>query len=231
EGILSVDPEAIIKVCDGHGGMNNINPIELHKSATLVRGSPKPLSQVSGIDSSFDAAMFVGYHSMKGTLNGTLSHTYNGTSIASLHINGIEVGETAMNAGIAGFYGVPLVLVTGDVAVTREAKAINSEIVTVAVKEAVSRHAAECIHPEKATEMIRKGAAEAVKKRKSIEPHVVPKPVDFTIRFTDASRADAAMFIPTAERIDGMTVRFIQKDYITAFNAFIAAVMCSSTVS
>ncbi len=104
EGILSVDSEATIKVCDGHGGMNNINPIELHKSATLLRGSPKPLSQVCGIDGSFDAAMFVGYQSMKGTLNGTLSHTYNGTSIASLHINGIEVGETAMNAGIAGFY-------------------------------------------------------------------------------------------------------------------------------
>lgn len=231
EGILSVDPEAIIKVCDGHGGMNNINPIELHKSATLVRGSPKPLSQVSGIDSSFDAAMFVGYHSMKGTLNGTLSHTYNGTSIASLHINGIEVGETAMNAGIAGFYGVPLVLVTGDAAVTREAKAINQEIVTVAVKEAISRHAAECIHPEKAREMIRRGAAEAVKKRKSIKPHVVSQPVDFTIRFTEASRADAAMFIPTSERLDGMTVRFIHGDYITAFNAFIAAVMCASTVS
>jgi D-amino peptidase len=230
EGILSVDPEAVIKVCDGHGGMNNINPVELHRSATIVRGNPKPLSQVSGIDGGFDAAMFVGYHSMKGTLRGTLSHTYSGTNIASLHINGIEVGETAMNAGIAGFYGVPLVLVTGDVAVTREAKAINPEIVTVAVKEAVSRHAADCIHPENAREMIRQGAAEAVKKRKSIKPHVVAQPVDFTIRFTEASRADAAMFIPTAERLDGMTVRFIQKDYITAFNAFMAAIMCSSTV-
>ena len=231
EGILSVDPNAIIKVCDGHGGMNNINPTELHKSATLVRGSPKPLSQVSGIDGSFDAAMFVGYHSMKGTLQGILSHTYSGASIASLHINGVEAGETAMNAGIAGFYGVPLVLVTGDLAVTLEAKAVNPEILTVAVKEAVSRHAADCIHPEKAKEMIRQGAAEAVKKRRSIKPHVVPQPVDFTIRFTDASRADAAMFIPTAERLDGVTVRFIHKDYITAFNAFIAAVMCSSTAS
>lgn len=231
EGILSVDSEAIIKVCDGHGGMNNINPIELNRSATLIRGSPKPLSQVSGIDGSFDAAMFVGYHSMKGTFQGILSHTYSGANIASLHINGTEVGETAMNAGIAGFYGVPLVLVTGDAAVTREAKAINQEIVTVAVKEAVSRHAAECIHPEKAREMIRRGAAEAVKKRKSIKPHVVSQPVDFKIRFTEASRADAAMFIPTSERLDGMTVRFIHGDYITAFNAFIAAVMCASTVS
>ena len=230
EGILSVDPEAIIKVCDGHGGMNNINPIELHRSATLVRGSPKPLSQVSGIDGSFDAAMFVGYHSMKGTFQGILSHTYSGASIASLHINGFEVGETAMNAGIAGFYGVPLILVTGDVAVTREAKAISPEIVTVAVKEAVSRHAAECIHPEKAKELIRQGAAEAVKKRKSIKPHIVSPPVDFTIRFTEASRADAAMFIPTAERLDGMTVRFVHKDYLPAFNGFLAAVMCASTV-
>jgi D-amino peptidase len=231
EGVLSIDPEAIIKVCDGHGGMNNINPVELHRSATLIRGRPKPLSQVSGVDGGFDAAMFVGYHSMKGTLQGILSHTYNGTSIGSLHINGVEVGETAMNAGVAGFYGVPLILVTGDVAVTREAKAINPEIVTVAVKEAVSRHAAECIHPEKTREMIRLGASEAVRKRGSIKPHVVAPPVDFTIRFTDASRADAAMFIPTAERLDGMTVRFIHKDYITAFNAFLAAEMCSSTVS
>ena len=231
EGILSVEPETYIKVCDGHGGMNNINPIDLHKSAILVRGSPKPQSQVSGIDGSFDAAMFVGYHSMKGTFQGILSHTYSGASIASLHINRVEVGETAMNAGIAGHYAVPLILVTGDLAVTNEAKAINSEIVTVAVKEAVLRHSAECLHPEKAQVLIRKAAADAIKKRKSIKPYVVTPPVDFTIRFTDASRADAASFVTTAERLDGMTIRFVKNDYLSAFNGFIAAVMCASSVA
>ena len=115
EGIFEVDPEAEIVVSDAHGGMININPEELHQSAVLVRGSPKPLTQISGIDNSFDAAIFVGYHSMKGTLHGILSHTISGRTVESVTINGLEVGETGINGAIAGYFNVPLISISPSV--------------------------------------------------------------------------------------------------------------------
>ncbi len=230
EGILEAG-EADICVCDGHGGMRNVLPEDLHESATLVRGTPKPLSQITGIDETFDATMFIGYHSMKGTKHGILSHTYSGKAIDSLTVNGLEIGETALNAAVAGHYGVPLVFVAGDLAVTKEAKALNPSIVTVAVKEAVSRTSARCIHPRKAQAMIREGALEAMNRRGSIEPFIFETPVEMVIKYANALMADAVEFMPSAERIDGRSIRLVLDDYVTAHRAFIASVYISGAVS
>lgn len=230
EGILSFG-QAEITVSDGHGGMNNIDPEALHPKAVLVRGRPKPQSQMAGLDGSFDAAIFIGYHSMKGTHLGILSHTYSGGNVESLHINNLEVGETAMNAGIAGYYGVPLVLVAGDLAVTEEVKALNPKIHTVATKEAISRVAAKCLHPMKSRELIKAETIKAIEDMENIEPFVFPPPITYRIRFTDAKRADAASFMPSARRLDGKTIVITHGDYIKAYHGFLAAVMCASSVS
>jgi D-amino peptidase len=229
DGILSVYPDAEITVCDGHGGMNNIVPSDLNKKAVLVRGSPKPLSQVAGIDESYDALLFVGYHSKKGTKHGVMSHTYSGRSIESLTVNGKIVGETGMNAGIAGHFGVPLIFVAGDLATTLEAKELIPEIGVAAVKEAIGRTAAKCLHPEVAQELIRENVTKAMKKK--IQPYVYETPVTIQVRFTDAKKADAASIIPTAERLDGKTIQFVTEDYLKAFNAFVTSVLCAQAVS
>jgi D-amino peptidase len=228
DGILSLG-SAQITVSDAHGNMNNINPEDLHNEAVLVRGRPKPQSQMAGIDSTYDAAVFIGYHSKKGTLKGILSHTYSGSTIESLTINGVEVGETSMNAAIAGYYSVPLVFVSGDLAVTREARDLNPNIEVVAVKEAISRVAAKCLHPEKARELIKKGVAKALRKRDKIKPFTFHPPVTFQIRFNNATYADNAAFMPSATRLDGKTIQIVQNDYIKAYHGFLAANMCASS--
>jgi D-amino peptidase len=228
DGILEVG-EADIVVSDGHGGMTNIEPEALNETAVLVRGTPKPLSQMAGIDSGFDAAVFIGYHAMKGALKGILSHTFSGKSIESLKINGLEAGETAMNAAIAGYYGVPLVFVSGDLAVTREAEALIPGIETVAVKEAVSRTAAICLHPDAARRLIKEKVTGALRKRESVKPFSFDPPIEFDVRFTNAGMADAVEFMPSANRIDGKTIRFTLNDYIEAFGAFRASVSIASS--
>ena len=230
EGILSMG-EAEIVVSDAHGGMKNMQPEELHEAALLVRGSPKPLTQMAGIEGGFDAAAFVGYHAMKGTLHGVLSHTISGRTIDSITINGMEVGETAINAAIAGYHGVPLVFLAGDLATTKEAKALNPEIETVAVKEAVSRTAAKCLHPRVARERITKGVAKALGKRDSIDPFTFEPPIDVTVKYANALMGDAVAFMPSAERIDGRTVRFLMDDYLKAFGALRASIFIASAVS
>ena len=229
EGVLEKGAAEIV-VCDGHGKMINIEAEALNDAAQLVRGTPKPLSQMAGIDSSFDAALFVGYHSMKGTQNGILSHTFSGKAIQYLKINGMEAGETAMNAGIAGYYGVPLVFVSGDSAVTVEAKDLIPDIETAAVKEAISRTAAKCLHPKKARQLIKETVAKALGKKTSIRPFVVDAPVQFEIRYTNEIMADAVAFMPSAERIDGQTIRFVQDDYLKAFGAFRASIFIAAAV-
>jgi len=186
---------------------------------------------MAGIDGSFDAAMFIGYHSMKGTLHGVLSHTFSGRAIESLRINGMEVGETAMNAAIAGTQGVPLVFVSGDLAVTREAKALNPEIEVVAVKEAVSRTAAKCLNPARARELIKETVTRALEKRSTIEPFTFDPSIEVLVRYTNAGMADAIGFMPSAERVDGKTIRFVLDDYLKAFGAFRASVYIAGAVS
>ena len=230
EGVLSVG-DAKIVVSDAHGGMRNIKPEDLNEAAVLVRGSPKPLTQMAGIAERFDAVVFIGYHSKKGTKLGILSHTISGGVIDSVTINGMEVGETAINAAIAGYHGVPLVFVAGDLAVTKEAKEVNPEIVTVAVKEAVSRRAAKCLNPKVAGELIRKGVSEALQKRGAIEPFVFEPPVEIVAKYVNALMADAVAFMPSAERLDGRTVRFVQDDYLKAFGALRASIYIAGAVS
>ena len=231
EGILEVDKNTEIYVSDAHGGMRNILPEELNEVAVLVRGTPKPLTQISGIDGSFDAAMFVGYHSKKGTLHGILSHTISGRVIESITINGMEVGETAINAGIAGHYGVPLALLAGDKAATLEGKEVNPEVEVAAVKEAVSRTAAKCLHPAVARRMIKEKAAKGLRNLGKMKTFRFETPVEAVVRYTNARMADAVEFMPSAERLDGKSIRFVQDDFIKAFGAVRASISIAGSVA
>jgi D-amino peptidase len=230
DGILALGDSEIV-VSDAHGGMKNINPNKLNEAAILIRGTPKPLTQMAGIDDSFDAVMFIGYHSKKGTLQGILSHTISGRVIESISINGMEVGETAINAAIAGYYGVPLVFVSGDLAVTKETKEINPEIVVAAVKEAVSRTAAKCLHPVRARKLITKNANMALKKRDSIEPFKFKAPFEVIVKYANARMADAVEFMPSAKRINGRTIKIVQHDYLKAFGALRASIYIAGAVA
>ena len=175
--------------------------------------------------------MFIGYHSRKGTLHGVLSHTISGRAIDKVTINGMEAGETAINAAIAGYHGVPLVFVSGDLAVTKETKELNPNIETVAVKEAVSRTAAKCLNPKVARELIKKGAAKALGKKGSIEPFTFEPPINVTVKYANALMADAVEFMPSAERVDGRTIRFVQDDYLKSFGALRASIYIAGAVS
>jgi len=231
DGILEVVPEAEIVVSDAHGGMRNIEPEVLNKAAVLVRGTPKPLTQMAGIDSSFDAVFFVGYHAKKGTKHGVLSHTISGRTIESVTINGMEVGETAINAGIAGHFGVPLVFLAGDQSTAQEAKELDPGIEVAVVKEAIGRTSARCLHPDNARDLIRENATKALKGGVTVKPFVFKTPVEIVVRFTNSRLGDAVEFMPSAERLDGKGFRFIQNDFLGAFNALRASIFIASAVS
>lgn len=205
-----------VLVNDSHGGMRNILIEHFHKDAKLISGSPKFLSMMEGIDSSYDAAMFIGYHSRMGAA-GIMSHTYTGT-VSEYRVNGILMGETGMNAAVAGYFGVPVVMVAGDAQVGREAAHLLGDIKTVAVKEALTRTAAKCLHPEKARELIRSTAKEALLTVK-VPPLMVSRPVTVSVKFVHAGLADGASVLPHSKREDDLTVSYTDDDYLMCLRA------------
>ncbi len=216
EGAFAAGASEVL-VNDSHGGMRNILIEHFHQEAKLISGSPKLMSMMEGIDSSYDAAMFIGYHARMGA-RGILSHTYTGT-ISEYRVNGKLMGETGMNAAVAGCFGVPVVMVAGDSAVTQEAAHLLGDIKTVAVKETLTRYAAKCLHPEKAREMIKQTAIEALRQRANVTPLVVSRPVTVSVKFVDSGYADGAEVLPHSKREDDLTLSYTDDSYLNCLRA------------
>ena len=218
---------AEILVADSHWNFDNLIPEDLDPAATLMRGCPRPYSMVQDLDGSFEAILCVGYHAMAGTPRAIIDHTFTGR-IRTVEVNGRVVGETGLNAYVAGEFGVPIVLVTGDTAVTAEAQALLRGVHTVAVKEAINTHAAKHLHPQRACDLIRGEAEKAVRGAAEIEPLVASRPVAMAIDFKGTEAADRAELVPTVTRVGGTRVEFSAPDFLQAFRAFYACMHMSS---
>ena len=163
-------------VNDSHDGMRNLIPDELHPSCRFITGNDKPLAHDAGSRSRRDwGAFFTGYHAKAGTPGGPLAHTWTGW-VNDVRINGRSTGEFGINAAIAGAFGVPVTLVTGDEkAVAQTIDLLGDRCVGVVVKEGFSTTSALHLHPLKAQALIREGAIQAVKNAKKAKPFVLPK--------------------------------------------------------
>jgi len=136
-----------VVVRDSHGSARNILPDLLDPRATLIRDwSGGPKSMMEGIDESFDAAVFIGYHAKAGTPDALLEHTTSG-NVQAFTINGDTYPEAGYNALIAGIYGVPVVFVAGDKAIADQARGFLGNVATYATKEGIGA-AAKSRHPE-----------------------------------------------------------------------------------
>ena len=223
EGALEAGVEEVV-VSDAHGGMKNLQPEDVHEAAYLIRGSPKPGAMMEGIGEGFDAALYVGYHAMKGTRNGVLAHTISGSAVDGVFINGRETGEFGLNAALAGCHGVPSVFIAGDAAVAAEAEAFVPGIHSAVVKWAVGRQSAKCLHPNKSKELIKRKAAEALGSIGAIRPFRVEEPVEVKLVFSNSVGPDIVALLPYMERLDGRTMRAEFDDYPTALSGLRAAI-------
>jgi len=217
EGALAAGATAVC-VNDSHWLMRNLIAEELHEKAELISGGPKALSMVEGIDAGFDAAMLIGYHGRAGTRAAVIDHTYT-DRVHEVRVNGRPMGELGLNAGIAGAFGVPVVLVSGDAAVGAEARDLLGDAVeTVVVKEGLSRYAARSVSPAEARRRIADGASRAL--GRAHEPFTFETPVTIEVEFALTVHADMAELVPGSVRSNGRTVRYRHADYREAFRAW-----------
>ena len=128
-----------ILIADSHGPMVNIHIEDLPEYVEIIRGFPRPLSMVAGVEDC-DVALFLGYHAKFGTAKSTFDHTYSGGSINKLEVNGTEVSEFLLNAYTAGEYNVPAILVAGEAQLLKDdVKRYAPWAKTVALKQSLSR--------------------------------------------------------------------------------------------
>jgi D-amino peptidase len=222
EGALDSGVKEVV-VSDAHGRMRNLRPEDVHESAYLVRGSPKPNAMMEGINEDFDAALYVGYHSMKGTMNGIMCHTISGSAVDGIWINGRETGEFGLNSALAGSFSVPSIFLAGDEAATREAENFVEGITTATVKWAVGRYAAKCLHPKESGKLIKSKVKEALS-RQLPPTRKVEEPVEVKIRFASSTMCDVVDLMPSFERRDGRIMIGAFQDYPIAVNALRAAI-------
>ena len=205
-----------VVVNDSHGSQTNLLPTKIDRRAVLITGSPKPLGMMQGIDGSFDAVIFIGYHARASTVSGVLDHTFSG-QLKHVRLNGQEVGEYGLNGSLAGHFGVPVVFISGDEAVLEQARELIPGIEGVAVKEAIGVTAARTLHPEEARERIAAGIKAALARRKGIQPVRLSQPVTLEIELARTSQADNAMLVPGMERISGRVVSYTAPNMVIAY--------------
>jgi D-amino peptidase len=208
-----------IVICDAHDTGRNLIVEKLDEDVVVIQGGAHELAMMAGISKGFDAAFQIGYHSMRDTHAGTIGHTYS-YSCSELRLNGTKVGESGLSAAIAGHFGVPVALVSGDVHAVREAKALLENVVGVPTKEGVGVYACRTLTPEKARKEIRRGAKKALAQLDRLRPYIVKRPVAMEVCFTRVIMAQYCSNIPQVKRTDDRTVAYRAKDMVEAQRVF-----------
>lgn len=229
EGAIEAGAEEIV-VNDSHGSMTNIIIEALNPRASLITGTPKKLGMMEGIDSTYDAAIMIGYHSKMNSA-GVLAHSYHGGVILDITINEKSVGEFYINASVAGFFNVPVVLVSGDNILSEEVVDVNDKIESVVVKTSHWRYAAKCIAPQTVHAMIKDKVKNVLSKIENIPATKVDGPIEVKVTFLNSGLAEAASLMPHTQLIEPNVVLYNADTIVEGYQAIMAMVkIAASTI-
>ena len=203
-----------ILVSDSHGNGENLLIERFPKDVQIVRSWPRPLAMMEGIDASFDAVLFVGYHASTTNPQGVRAHTMSSATLADVRLNGVSVLEAGLNAAIAGHFHVPVAMISGDDAAVKEAQALLGPIEGAVVKWNAGFHSARTLTPEASCDRIRAAAKAALGRLASMKVYEVKAPVTLDLRFKNYRPSEVLSYLPIVERTDAHAIRFRGKDML-----------------
>lgn len=213
EGAVAAGASKIV-VRDGHGAKTNIIPGRLHPEARLLRGvTEHPENMMLGIDESFDAVLFIGYHAKAGTEQGVLAHTSSG-NVIDLSVNGVSLPEGGYNALIAGLYDVPVVFVAGDNWICDQLTSLLGNVGTCVTKTGMGT-AELGLHPEVVRDQIRRGVTDALRNSNRFKPFLLDSPYTMVLKV----KKEKDLYPGTKKRNDGEFV-FTSSDFLEIMDAF-----------
>ncbi len=195
-------------IADAHGNMQNLLIDRFPAGVTIVRGAPRPLMMMEGIDSTFSAAIFIGYHSATTNTQGVRAHTISSATFSAVTLNGRPMSESSINAIIAGSYGVPVVMVSGDEQAVGEVQAFTGNVEGAIVKRSISFHAAAVMTPEASQSLIRAKAKAAMLRLRDFKPVPSSGPFRLDLSYKSYTPAEMMAYLPGIVRVDAHTVRY-----------------------
>ncbi|MCO6512098.1 MAG: M55 family metallopeptidase [Aridibacter famidurans] len=205
-----------IVVSDSHGNAQNLLIDKLPKDILLVRGFPRPLMMMEGIDETFDGVIFIGYHSSTANPKGVRAHTMSSARLSDIRLNDVTMSEGSFNAAIAGHFGVPVIMISGDDAAVKEVTGVVGDIEGAVVKWNYGFHSARTMMPEAAYSLIREKVRKAMSRIGELKPYKVSTPVKLDVRFKSYRPSELLSYLSIVERTDSHSIRFSGKDMIEA---------------
>jgi len=187
---------------------------QLPDDIQIIRSWPRDLGMVHGVDASFDGVIFIGYHASTADMRGVRAHTMSSANITSLKLNGVEMPEAGVSAAIAGQFGVPVIMVSGDDVIVPETQKLLGDVEGAIVKWAASFHSARTLTPGAAAKVIREKTRKAVSRIKDFKPFVLPTPITFDLSLKHYQPVELLGYLRDVDRISSHTIRFVGKDMV-----------------
>jgi D-amino peptidase len=203
-----------ILISDSHGNGENLLIELLPSDVMVVRSWPRPLMMMQGIDSTFDAAIFLGYHAGTTNPEGVRAHTMSSARLADVRLNGTSVPEAGISAAIAGHFGVPVIMISGDDAAVEEAQALIGPIEGAIVKWNYGFHSAKTLTPDAAYALIEEKTRTALGRLGQFTPHVVETPVTLDIRFKSYRPSEMLAYLSIVTRTDAHSIRYVGENML-----------------
>ena len=197
-----------ILVSDSHGNGENLLIEKFPQDVQIVRAFPRPLMMMEGIDSTFQAAIFIGYHTATTNPAGVRAHTISSANLAAVTLNDVPMSEAGINAAIAGHFGVPVIMISGDDAVVKETQDLLGPLEGAVVKRALGFHSAATLTPMAAQELIAQKVRAALARLQEFKPHVVKAPIKLGVTFKNYRPAEILSYLPIVQRTNAHSIQF-----------------------
>jgi D-amino peptidase len=213
DGLLEGGATEVV-VWDAHDGSRTLSVTDIHPRARLLTGTP--VSPTCELDPGYSAVVFIGQHAMAGTQNGILSHSYSSQGIQNIWVNNQPTGEIGARVMLAGYFGVPVIMLSGDTAACKEIHELVPQAECAEVKSGVSRGAGFTLPHSAACALIREKARRAMERLGEFKPYKITGPAEVKVEFTPRGTPD---FAPRegVERLNDRTWVFRGKDIVDAW--------------
>jgi len=212
-----------ILVADSHGNGESLLIDEFPRDVHIIRSWPRHGGMMAGLDSTFNAAIMIGYHASASSTAGVRAHTISSATFTRIAINGQDVSEGEIAAAQAGAMGVPVVFMSGDNVATAELRDRIGNIVTVETKRALSFHSAETITPAESDARIEAGVRSALSHVHEFKPYVVTTPVTLEMSYKNYAAAEIFSYLPGMERVGSRTVKYVARNIAEAVDVIMVA--------
>jgi len=203
-------------VSDSHGNGQNLLIEQFPDDVRIVRSWPRALGMMHGIDETFDGVIFVGYHSSTSNSSGVRAHTKSSANLTDLQLNGKHVSEGEWNAAIAGQYGVPVIMVTGDDAAVAEVSGALGPIEGAVVKMSHGFHSATTLTPATGQKLIKETPAAAIRRIADFTPYTLSGPPVVQFSLKHYQPVELLAYLKIVRRVDSHSIEYKAEDMVDA---------------